>query len=326
VTSRRRSSAKALAATSETGPPSTAKVKHISRRTGAWAFDAGTLVTGRYELVVQLAQGGMSLLWAATDRELRRDVVVKFLRLDANEGMRARFEAEARVAASLRSQHIIEVFDLGVAEDVPYMVLERLVGDDLGSRLGREQRLTLAETASIARQAARGLQVAHRASVVHRDIKASNLFLTREPAPDEPLLKILDFGVAKVANATGRTLTSPGMRVGSPLSMSPEQVNGASVDFRTDLFSLATVLYRCVTGQRAFWGEDFATVLAAITKGAFAAPSVIDPELPRALDAFFARGLAVDPDERFGSALELARAFERAVSPEADVTTATPGS
>ncbi len=292
--------------------PSTAKVQHISRTQGVWALTRGILLGGRYELVDQLAKGGMSLLWAAIDRQLARAVVVKFLRTEAGLETRARFEAEARVAGSLRSPHIIEVYDVGITDGVPFMVLERLVGEDLATRLQRRGRLTLPEAIVIARQGARGLQAAHRAGVIHRDIKPSNLFLAKEHQPDAELLKILDFGVAKVLNATGGVITRPGAVVGSPHSISPEQVHGSVVDYRADLFAMAAVLYRCVVGQPPFRGDGFVATLAAVAKGSFDAPSELDPTLPRQLDAFFVRALAVSPADRFRTAVELAAAFANA--------------
>ncbi len=296
--------------------PRTEKVQHISRTAACKlaAFGAGTVIAARYVLAEQLAKGGMSILWSAVDNRLGRQVVVKFLRLELGEELRARFEAEARIAASLRSPHIVEVYDVGVAEGIPFMVLERLVGEDLGERLARRTKLTLTETAWVGRQTARGLQVAHRAGVVHRDVKPGNLFLARNLDPEAAeLLKIVDFGIAKAMMATGGAKTRPGVVVGSPLSISPEQVLGTGVvDFRADLFAFATVLYRCVLGQVPFRGEDFASTLARVAQGAFDAPSKVDPSLPRALDPFFARGLAVDPAERFRNAIELGAAFEAA--------------
>jgi serine/threonine protein kinase len=296
--------------------PGTVKVIHVSRAavevTSALAPNG--VVADRYVLDEQLAKGGMSVLWRATDRRLGREVVVKFLRLEADAELRARFETEARIAASLRSPHIIEVYDVGIEQAVPFMVLERLVGEDLGARLARRHRLMLVEAVWIALQTARGLQVAHRAGVIHRDIKPSNLFIARHLEPDAgELLKILDFGVAKALTASGGAMTRPGVVVGSPLSISPEQVNRSSaVDFRADLFAFAAVLYRCLLGQPPFRGDSFASTLALVAEGRFDAPSKLDPALPAALDAFFARGLAVDPSQRFRSALDLATAFEAA--------------
>jgi serine/threonine protein kinase len=272
-------------------------------------------IAGRYLLDQRLAKGGMSTLWTAIDKRLGRDVIVKFLRLDLEgDDLRARFESEARIAASLRSPHIVEVYDVGVEGGLPFMVLERMHGEDLADRLEREGKLSMSQCAFVARQAAKGLQVAHRAGVIHRDVKPANLFLAKNFEEGAETLKILDFGVAKLTLSTTGLQTRPGVMVGSVTTMSPEQVlRSGKIDSRTDIFALSCVLYRCAVGRSPFRGKDFAGTMKLIALGEFDPPSAVERELPRGLDAFFERGLAIDPDARFNSALELASAFEAAV-------------
>jgi serine/threonine protein kinase len=269
------------------------------------------VIAERYVLGARIAKGGMGRLWQAFDRRLGRDVVLKLLRLDVEGGdLRSRFEAEARIAASLRSRHIVELHDVGVDDGVPFMVFERLAGEDVADRLERCARLSPTRCAWIARQTARGLAVAHRAGVVHRDIKPSNLFIATNVDADAEVLKIIDFGIAKWAASSSGVQTRPGFLVGSPSTMSPEQVSGLrTVDARSDLFSLACVLYRCLVGRSAFRAEDVPSTLRLVARGEYDAPSVIDRDL-RASDAFFERALAVDPDARFQTSVELADAFD----------------
>jgi serine/threonine protein kinase len=279
---------------------------------GIFALATGLLFAGRYRLVARIARGGMGSVWSATDEKLGRPVAIKFMSADFAEDdeYRHRFEQEARAAARLQSLHVVGIHDHGVAEGIPFIVLERLEGEDLHRRLRRVPRIPIQACDRIFTQAARALRAAHDAGIVHRDIKPQNLFLSRSPEgePDEEVVKLLDFGVAKHAGTKGLH-TKTGVLVGSPHFMSPEQVRGVrNVDFRTDLFSLAAVIYRCVSGERPFEG-DMPTVMLKISREPPRPISTVAPDLPPALDAFFARALANDPQQRFDSAVAMALAF-----------------
>lgn len=276
---------------------------------------AGHRIADRYRLTERIARGGMGAVWAARDEKLQRDVAVKLMATEHadDEEARARFAQEARAVAALSSPHVVTVFDEGVEDGVPFMVLERLDGEDLQRRLARLGRLPLDACERIVTHVGRGLDAAHAAGIVHRDIKPSNIFLVRggAGARAEGVAKILDFGVAKRGGAA--LVTRTGVVLGTPHFMSPEQLRGArDVDHRSDVFSLAAVLYLAITGRRPFDG-DASEVMVHIGLGSFTPPSRLVAGLPPELDAFFARALAVEPRSRFATAGALARAFRRIV-------------
>jgi serine/threonine protein kinase len=232
---------------------------------GAKAHGPGTLLSGRYLLQERIARTEMSSVWRGHDDRLGRAVVIKMMALDLTEQpeARSRFEREARAAAQLSSPHVVTVFDFGTWEDVPYMVIEALTGEDLNQRLRRTPRLPPETCVWIGDHVASALSVAHDAGVVHRDIKPSNLFLCKAPGVEVETLKILDFGVAKLMYESRRT--NVGTLIGSPLYMSPEQASGQGViDTRTDLYSLAVVLYRCLTGDLPFAGTTAEVLLGSL--------------------------------------------------------------
>jgi serine/threonine-protein kinase len=252
---------------------------------------AGTLVGGRYRLERVLARGGMGTVWIARDAELARGVAVKFLdaRFARSAKARRRFEREARAAAQLASPHVVQIFEHGVAHDAPYLVMELLEGEDLGARLRTLGRLSPARADALLAQVARGLAKAHEAGVVHRDLEPGNLFLAR--VDGEEVIKILDFGIAKTRDAAPvDESTKTGELLGSPRYMSPEQVAGErDLDHRSDLWSLAAILFRAVTGAHAFDGASVGAIGLAICTGPLPIPSAIAPDLPAEIDRFFAR-------------------------------------
>lgn len=286
---------------------------------------AGHLVAGRYRLVDRIARGGMGAVWAGRDEKLQRDVAVKLLAADhvSDDEARARFAQEARAAAALSSPHVVTVFDDGIDEGVPFIVLEHLDGEDLQRRLARHGRLPIEVCERVALHVARGLDAAHAAGIVHRDVKPANVFLVRGPAArGDGVVKILDFGVAKRGGREG-VVTKAGVVLGTPHFMSPEQLRGrGEVGPRSDVFSFGAVLYLCLTGRRPF-GGDASEAMLKISLGVFEPPSRVVPGLPGALDVVFTRALAVDPEHRFATAGALARAFRRALRVE---RTSRPGS
>jgi serine/threonine protein kinase len=278
------------------------------------ALGPGTYV-GRFIVQRRLAHGGMGTLWAAVDTESGEPVVVKMLALDLldNEEAVGRFEQEAELVRAIASPHIVRFIDHGVFGGAPYIVLERLHGEDLEERL-RRGPLTLDETASIAEGVACGLLVAHLKGIVHRDVKPSNIFLAEESGGD--VAKLLDFGIAKLRDGQ-RIRTGAGVTVGSPEFMSPEQIQGRSrLDGRSDVFSLAAVLYTCLTGKMPFTGATIADTFHAVLGGDFVPPTRIRPELPPAVDALFTKAFSVAPEDRFLSAPLLAAEL-RAIADDA---------
>ena len=227
----------------------------------------GTVIANRFRLVRQLGCGGMGMVWSAQHVGLDTPCALKFIHeesaWDANH--RARFEREAKVVAQLRSPHVVQVVDYGVHEDVPYIAMELLLGEDLGCRLARVGRLSAQETVTIVTQIARALSKAHTAELVHRDLKPENVFLV--PDDDGEIVKVLDFGIAKTMNGgLGDQRTKTGALVGTPRFMSPEQAQGVkSVDHRSDLWSLAVIAYRCLTGRLPFDSDAIGDLLMSCT-------------------------------------------------------------
>jgi eukaryotic-like serine/threonine-protein kinase len=278
-------------------------------------LEAGKIIGERYRLERPLASGGMGHVWVATHLKLDVPVAVKFMseEVGTSPGGRARFEREAKAVARLQSPHVVRAYDYGLDGGCPYIAMELLEGESLDARLARVERMAPAQAATMLDQIARGLGAAHELGIVHRDLKPGNIFLAR--AGGEDLVKILDFGVAKETKE--RTVggdTSIGTVVGSPHHMSPEQARGGEVDPRSDLWSLAVVLFRCLTGHRLFAGTVMGDVIARICADEIPKPSSFLPTLGADVDAFFAKALARNPAMRFQSAGEMVAAFERAIA------------
>ncbi len=276
------------------------------------AVQPGSVIAGKYRVERQLGSGGMGVVVEATHLALGQRVAVKLLDRElasAGENV-ARFFREARVAASLPSEHIARVSDVGQAEDgAPYLVMELLVGDDLAAEIARAGRLAVADAVDWTLQACEGLADAHAAGVVHRDVKPQNLFLARRPGRP-PVLKILDFGLTKEAVREGMTLTQPGSIFGTPQYMAPEQVlDSQSVDARCDQHALGMVLYEALTGRPPYEGTAASQLFVVIVTAPPPSARALRAEVPRALDQAIVRALAKKPDERFPSLAEMAEAI-----------------
>lgn len=297
---------------------------------GAAALAAGDVIAGKYRLDRVIGRGGMGSVWAARHAQLDMPVALKFIDpvADAPEA-RARFEREARAAGQLRSPHVVQILDHGIDGDRPYIAMELLEGEDLGERLRREGRLSVAAAARILTQAAKALRRAHEAGIIHRDLKPSNIFLAR--FDDDEVVKLLDFGVAKLhvsgAIEGGNQFTQTGVVFGSPSYMSPEQARGVRVlDHRSDLWSLAVILFRAITGVKPFSASSIGDLVIKLCIDPLPVPSSIAPDLPRGVDAFFARAFERDPEKRFATAVEMAAAFEASfgASPSAEPASVAP--
>lgn len=284
--------------------------------TSEHAPPSSTLIGGKYELVKMIGRGGMGSVWEGRHQSLGTSVAIKFIDKEFAESgeARQRFDNEARAAAAIQSKHAIQIHDHGVTDDGrPFIVMEMLRGEPLDKRLERTQRMSLQETARMIHQVCRALARAHNKHIVHRDLKPENIFLVHGPDDDEAVAKVLDFGIAKIRNADGQSLTNStktGAVLGTPYYMSPEQARGLrSIDHRSDLWSLGVIVFRCVTGTLPFDGESLGDLLVKICTSPVPVPSERLPGLPPAFDAWFARAMAREPGERFSSAQELSEAL-----------------
>src|SRR5438874_131853 len=223
---------------------------------------------GPYRIAGAIGSGGMGAVYEAEDTRLHRSVALKLLRPGADhaEGMRQRFEREARVIAALNHPHICAVYDVGTQDGADYLVMEHVRGETVAARL-RRGVLPFTEALAIALQVADALGAAHARGIVHRDLKPENIMITPAGA------KVLDFGLAKMhpplfasdsTETETRALTTEGTIVGTLAYMAPEQMEGKDCDSRTDIFGFGLVLYEMVTGRRAFPQESKAGLIAAV--------------------------------------------------------------
>jgi serine/threonine-protein kinase len=225
----------------------------------------------------------------------------------------ARFEHEARTIAALGHANICDIYDFGMLDDGrPFLVLERLDGESLASRLAREKRLRPARALSLLLQVLSALEAAHERGIVHRDVKPPNVFVTRGGGRTE-IAKLLDFGVAAdIVRSESLALTDSGVVLGTPAYMAPEQARGeASTDPRIDLYACGVMLYEMLCGERPFAGDNYNQTIVAILEGAFVPLSQRSPQTPAALDEIVTRALAYDPKERFQTAIEFQQAILR---------------
>jgi tRNA A-37 threonylcarbamoyl transferase component Bud32 len=252
----------------------------------------------RYRFTRVLGEGGLGIVLAAWDERLHRDVAVKLIRSDHfnNPDLRQRFDREARTVARIQHPGVIALYDSGELDDgTAFLVMEKLTGCNLASQIKDHGRGTPAQVADLVRQGCAALRAAHRAGVVHRDVKPENIFLVDDPAGFR--VKILDFGLAK-SMTFERGLTQTGMVMGTPMYMSPEQVQSEDVDARTDVYSFAAVCYEALTGRKAVSGDDLGRVLISVLNAVPAPPSSLVPGLPPEVDAAFASALAKDRSRR----------------------------
>jgi eukaryotic-like serine/threonine-protein kinase len=273
-------------------------------------------VIGSFRLGVLIGRGGMGEVYEAHGTADRREAAVKLLHPGTLGDPTAvqRFLREARTASRLDCPHVVRVLEVGTTSgEIPFLAMERLRGSDLALQLRRHRRLGLSPAKLVAEQVALGLEAARTAGIVHRDLKPHNIFLSDDAGARR--WKILDFGVSK-AGGSG-TLTK-GHVVGTPAYMAPEQARGEDVDHRADVYSLAAILYRAITGHPAFTGKDVPTTLYEVVYRVPTQPSIL-AQLPVDIDRVLALGLAKRPDDRFETALELARWFTTAVDGALDV-------
>src|SRR5438067_3655239 len=245
-------------------------------------------IAGRYRLVALLGRGGMSEVWAADDLELGRRVALKLLAPDAD---RARFDREARAAASLAHPNITQLYDYGEAEGRPYMVLEYLPGGSLEDRLEEGTPLPDADAAHIATEMAAGLAHAHARGLVHRDLKPANVLFDAEDRA-----KIADFGIARMGNSG--TLTEAGTVLGTASYISPEQAAGRAAGPPSDVYSFGVILFRMLTGRLPFVSTNAMELVRMHRDDPPPAVSDFRRDAPAALATLAEAGLAKDPANR----------------------------
>ncbi len=251
------------------------------------------VLAGRYRLVKSLGRGGFSEVWQAEDSVLGRAVAVKVFTAPAGQpDLVARFHREARIVAGLRHPNVVVVFDAGVDQDVPYVVMELLAGPSLDGLLAMRGPLPVGLALGYAEQAAAGLAAAHAAGVVHRDIKPGNLVLDSDGT-----LKVVDFGIASLAGAS-TSLTATGVTFGTPAYLSPEQAAGRPAEPRSDLYSLGCVLYALLTGDPPFTGGHPVATAAQHLNATAPPAGERRPGLPPVIDQLLASLLAKNPEDR----------------------------
>jgi len=278
----------------------------------AFGLQAGALFAGRYKVLGCIAAGGMGAVYEVLhlETERRRALKVMHPQMLHSADLRDRFMREARVAAKVESEFIVDVFDAGIDEatQMPFLVMELLKGEELGVRLKRQGRFSASEVVTYLQQTAMALDKTHKAMIVHRDLKPANIFLTQRE-DGQPLIKVLDFGVAKIIAESG-TASGPTQSLGTPLYMSPEQYNPAArLTGAADIYALGMVAYTLLVGK-AYWAEEskggVVTLALAATHGprepASARAAQYGVPLPPAFDAWFARVTARDPAHRFPTA------------------------
>jgi serine/threonine-protein kinase len=290
------------------------------------AVQPGRVLAGRFKLEDKLGEGGFGTIWRAEHVVLCAPVAVKIIDKDVSkdEEARARFMREARAAATLRSPHVVQILDYGVDEGLPFIAMELLEGETLAQRLERVGRLTASETVRFATHIGRAVARAHDAGIIHRDLKPENVFIVKNE--DEEIVKVLDFGVAKMDTAElgpKGTRTRTGSLLGTPYYMSPEQAQGnKTIDRRSDLWALGVIVFECMTGKRPFESEGLGDLVLQICVRELPLPSELAP-VPDGFDRWFKKACAREAEDRFQSARELIDALREAMGVESRETLAT---
>jgi serine/threonine-protein kinase len=276
----------------------------------AAAVAVGDLVDKKYRVLRLIGEGGWGLVFEAENVRTFKRVALKMLRAHAGvtPDIQARFQREAQAAGRIGSEHIVEVFDLGVLDDgTSYMVMELLTGQELATRLRERGALDEASAVRIVVQLLDGLIAAHDAGILHRDLKPENLFLVPTRTGEE-FVKILDFGISKFnTDAAGiQSATMTGAVLGSPCYMAPEQARGLKqIDARTDLYSVGTLMFECLTGRVPFEGDNFNDLMFKIVLAPRPNPCEVNPGIDPALGAIVTKALSCDPQDRYQSATEM---------------------
>jgi serine/threonine-protein kinase len=251
---------------------------------------------GRYEVLAELGRGGFGQVYRCLDPSLGTPVAIKILTADGDEGMMVRFRNEAATSRRLRHPNIIAIYDFGEQNSVPYIVMELLEGEDLHRVIEKRKPLSLLQKIGIMSQMASGLGHAHNEGVIHRDVKPANVMLLRDGT-----VKIMDFGIALITQATQSRLTPRGAVIGTLRYMAPEQFRGTEPDARSDIFSYGLIFYELLSGVHPFYATDAAAQMYNILSVEPAPISRYVPDFPAELQSVLARLLCKDPDLRHQS-------------------------
>jgi serine/threonine protein kinase/tetratricopeptide (TPR) repeat protein len=267
----------------------------------------GMVVADRYEVLAEIGRGGMGTIFRARDTELDETVALKFLTGEIGPDLVARFVQEIKSARKVSHPNVVQVFTLEKWRDYRFIVMEYIDGVPLPKWLTRSPIPMRSDRLRLAQQIASALEAAHHVGIIHRDIKPENILVTAKGEA-----KVLDFGIARL-ESPAHTLTATGTVVGSPMYMSPEQIQSLQVDRRSDIYSFGAVLYFLFTGVEPFAGKDLQEILMKHMRGRPAPPLEIEPSLPRPLSDAILRALDPDREKRFQSAADLAAALSHAL-------------
>ncbi len=270
----------------------------------------GSTFAGRYDIKEILGAGGMGVVYRAFDRELQEPVAIKTLKPEAMAGGSAaleRFKQEIRLARRIAHRNVVRTYDLGEQNGMYYLTMEYVEGTSLKQLIVSRGKLPVAVTLTVGKQLCRALEVAHAEGVIHRDIKPQNIVV--EPSG---FLKVMDFGIARLANPPqGKGLTEAGTSIGTPDYMSPEQISGAELDPRSDLYAAGVVLFECLTGRVPFEAETTWALVAKHLEEEPPDPRKLNSEVPPALAAVIVKAMAKNPADRYGTATEMHDALAR---------------
>jgi serine/threonine-protein kinase len=255
---------------------------------------------GVYVIGSCIGEGGMARIYRAEHAGLRRQVALKVMLhgFSRDPEGRERFIREARIAAAIKHPNVVNIFDVGVHENIPYLVMELLEGTDLEAMIADKGALDESLILDIMVPVVAGLSAVHDAGIVHRDLKSGNIFLSRGRYEDlEP--KLLDFGISRAPDPHQPRITNHGHLMGTPSYMSPEGVRGGELTFLSDQYSLGVVMYECATGHAPYLGTNLHDLVHMISAGAYRPPDQRNPKISRRLAAIITRAMSLDPERRF---------------------------
>jgi hypothetical protein len=277
----------------------------------------GTLLAGRFEIDACIGAGAMGAVYRATQLGLGRPVALKVLKKDLTWGgdTVARFRREAQAMSALTHPHTVRVFDFGATDEgLLYLAMELLEGELATAALQRQGRLPVVDAIRYTQQVLRSISEAHAKKIIHRDLKPDNLFIARVEGEARPIVKVLDFGIAKAVEGDRKLdqfETQDGTVFGTPRYMSPEQAQGKALDNRSDLYAVGIILYEFLTGAPPFVDPDAVVVMAKHIREQPAPPSKLAPDqpIPNSLEQLVKKALEKDPARRFASADEFEAAL-----------------
>lgn len=281
------------------------RMKHDTDATVVLSRPSQKRTLGRYRIVKELGRGSMGVVYLGEDPTIHRSVAIKTMRLDQADDpdlvreVKTRFFHEAESTGRLSHPNIVTIYDAGEESDLGYIAMEFLEGMTLKARCRKDNLLPVREAVSIAATVAEALDYAHRQGIVHRDVKPSNIMLTRENA-----IKVTDFGIARITTSS-KTQTT--MIMGTPSYMAPEQVIGENVDGRADIFSLAVVLFELLTSEKPFQAENITALLFKIAHEPPQRITALRPDLPPTTEAILDRALQKNAGDRYRYARDLAQ-------------------